>query len=363
MRLAMVNATRRWGGVKTWTLDVARMLSRFGHRVSIHCRPGPFLDAAQGLGLDARPFAFGMDYGPGAIMRFRRLFRAEGVDLVMVNVGKDMRTAGVAARLAGIPVVQRVGLPRDMRDTAKVRLTHRFVRPKLLAPCAHIRDEMANELSFVRPEDVTVVLTGKEPAPQAPDAVSEPRRIVCTSQLNADKGHADLLRALAACRNAGHDFQLDILGTGREENALKTLVSELDLDSRVRFHGFTTEVGAALAKADLFALPSLSEGLPNTLLEAMAQGLPAVARNVGGVAEAWPAPSGDTAWARDFLVAPEPGPARLERALDAALAVPGDAWLERKRTVWSWFRESLSLESQARQLEARLLEVVTEGRK
>ena len=358
MRLALVNATRRWGGVKSWTLDAARMLDSFGHRVSIHCRPGPFLDAALALDLDARPFTFGMDYGPGAVLRFLRLFRAEGVDLVMVNVGKDLRTAGLAARLCGIPVVQRVGLPRDMRDTAKVRLTHAFIRPRLLAPCAWIRDEMSRELSFVRPEDVAVILTGKEPAPEPPAIVAEPRRIVVTSQLNADKGHADLLRALAARRDAGQDFALDVLGTGREEESLKALTAELGLGGRVRFHGFTTDVRSVLAEADLFVLPSLSEGLPNTLLEAQSQGLPAVARNVGGVAEAWPGAE----WARDFLIAPEPGPALLDRALGAALAVPGNVWLERKRAVWAWFRDNLSLEGQTRQLEAWLTGFVAEAR-
>lgn len=358
MRVAFVNATRRWGGVKSWTLDAARMLDRFGHGTSIHCRPGPFLDKARSLGLDARDTAFGMDYGPGAIMHFRRLFKAEAVDVVMVNVGKDMRTAGIAARLAGIPVVQRVGLPRDMRDTLKVRLTHRFVRPHLLAPCADIRDGMAHELSFVRPGDVTVILTGKEPAPLAPDTASEPRRIITTSQLNADKGHADLLRALAACREKGLDFRLDIVGTGHEEEALKALATELGLADRVHFHGFSTDVGAALAEADLFALPSLSEGLPNTLLEALAQGLPAVARNVGGVAEAWP----QMDWAGEYLVPAEPGPERLAGALETALAVPPGQWLERKRATWAWFGDALSLEGQARKLEAWLAQVIQEAR-
>ena len=362
MRIAFVNATRRWGGVKSWTLDAARMLAAFGHHPSIHCRPGPFLDAALALGLDARATRFGMDYGPGAVWAFWRLFKAEGVDLVMVNVGKDMRIAGVAARLCGIPVVQRVGLPRDMRDTAKVRLTHRLVRPRLLAPCAHIRDEMARELSFVRREDVTVILTGKEPTPAPPKAVSEPRRIIVTSQLNEDKGHADLLRALAGCKASGRDFRLDVVGTGHEEDALKAQVAQLGMTDHVRFHGFTTDVGAALAEADLFVLPSLSEGLPNTLLEALAQGLPAVARNVGGVAETWPGTEPDTAWAKDYLVAPEPGPALLETALDAALAVPNELWLERKQAVWAWFREHLSLERQARLLETWLQGVVAEGR-
>lgn len=356
MNVAFVNATRRFGGVKAWTLDAARCLARLGHRPLVAARPGPFLDSCRAAGLDARAWDFGMDYGPLGVARFKRLFRDEQTDIVICNVGKDLRLAGVAARLLGIPVVHRVGLPRDMRDSLKVRLTHRFLRPRLLAPCAYIRRDMANELSFVAEADVTVIPIGKEPAPAPPASANTPRTVITTSQLNPDKGHADLLQALATLAAQGRDFRCRFLGTGSAEADLKARAERLGLAGRIAWPGFVADVRAELARADIFALPSRSEGLPNALLEAMAEGLLPVARDVGGVAEAWPA------GLDRFLLPYDSGADRLAAALDAALAMDDAALLAARRSAWEHMGAHLSLEQQTRALAAWLERIVAEAR-
>ncbi len=354
MNIAFVNATRRFGGVKAWTLDLCRALDARGHKTWIFARPGPFLDRALALGLDARPGWFGFDYNPVGVWRFARFFRARAVDALVANVGKDLRIAGVAARLAGVPVVHRVGLPRDMRDTPKVRRTHSFVRPALLVPCQDIKDGLLAEMSFLRPGEITVIPTGKTPAPAAPPAPRRPRAIAVTSQLNPDKGHADLLRALRLLADRGRDFRLHVAGTGRDEAALKALAQDLGLAGRVTWHGFVADVGAVLDRADIFCLPSLSEGLPNTLLEALARGLAPVARDVGGVREAWPGqlpPLGRT------LVPVARGPEGLAQALDALLELDDPALEALRAGVWRWFAAVHSLEARATQFEQFIREL------
>ena len=288
MNIAFVNSTRKWGGVKSWTLDAARALSARGHEVSIIGRPGPFVDKAAGLGLRARAVSFGPDFNPLLVTRMLRWFRSGKTDLVVVNVGKDMRSAGVAARLLDIPVVHRVGLAGDMEDTLKVRALHKWVRPALLAPCAQIKHGLLKELPYLGPEEISVVLTGKEPAPAVPENVHRPVCFISTSQLNADKGHKDALAAMSLLKKQGHDFEYHVVGTGAIEAELKALADRLGLNGRVFWHGFQPDVRALLRQADVFLLPSMNEGLPNSLLEARAEGLVCVARNVGGVAEVWP---------------------------------------------------------------------------
>ncbi|WP_461211558.1 glycosyltransferase [Desulfocurvus sp. DL9XJH121] len=346
MNIAFVNATRRFGGVKAWTLDLCRALDGLGHKTWIFARPGPFLDKALEMGLDAREGWFGFDYRPASVLRFRRFFLGNKIQAVVANVGKDLRIAGLAARLAGIQVVHRVGLPRDMRDTFKVRTTHRFVQPVLLSPCEDIRREMLAEVSFLHPEDIHVIPTGKVPASEPLPAPRTPRSIAVTSQLNPDKGHADLLRALAELAARGRDFRLHVAGTGRDEAALKALAEELGLAERVTWHGFTSDVNTVLDQADIFCLPSLSEGLPNTLLEAMARGLAPAARDVGGIREAWPghlAPLGET------LTDPAPGHTSLAKALDALLALDDAALAALRSGVLAWFAENHSLDRRAGQ--------------
>lgn len=288
MNICFVNSTKKWGGVKSWTLDVASGLSDRGHNVLIAGRSGAFIDKAGEMGLEAIGLDFGPDFNPVRIFGFAKLFKTRKINLVVVNVGKDMRTAGIAAKMSGIPVVHRVGLAGDMLNTYKVRLLHKWIRPRILVPCEQIKSGLLLELPYLEPTEVTVILTGKEPASSPPATVHSPLRFISTSQLNADKGHKDVLEAFSELKKKEYGFEYHIVGTGRVEAELKTLATKLNLDDRVHWHGFQADVRSFLRRSDVFLLPSLREGLPNSLLEAMAEGLLCLVRNVGGIKECWP---------------------------------------------------------------------------
>lgn len=288
MNVCFVNSTRKWGGVKSWTIDLAHGLLLRGHDVLVVARPGVFLEKCRERGLACAAATFGMDFNPIQIVQFCRLLTVRDVDLVVVNVGKDMRTAGIAAAMLGIPVIHRIGLAGDMENTFKVRLLHKWVSPALLAPCEQIKAGLLRKLPFVASGEVTVVQTGKEPTTALPQTSNRPLRLVSTSQLNQDKGHADMLRALAILQNQGHVFEYHVAGTGKIEQELHALTTTLGLDNCVTWHGFLKDVRQLVRSCDIFALPSHVEGLPNALLEAMAEGLVCIARDVGGVSEAWP---------------------------------------------------------------------------
>jgi glycosyltransferase involved in cell wall biosynthesis len=73
-----------------------------------------------------------------------------------------------------------------------------------------------------------------------------------------------------------HNAILLIAGNGKMESELKTLCRKLNIEHRVRFHGISSEIHLVMQAADLFVLPSLTEGMPNVLLEALATGLPVI---------------------------------------------------------------------------------------
>jgi hypothetical protein len=102
------------------------------------------------------------------------------------------------------------------------------------------------------------------------------------------KGQDTLLRAIASCRHAGLSIRVTFVGDGRYRTRTEQLASELGLAGCVRFTGDIPHGRAVkdlLDEADLFVLPSRTEGLPRSLLEAMARGLPCIATSVGGVPE------------------------------------------------------------------------------
>lgn len=282
MNIAFVNATHKWGGVKTWVLDFAEALAGRGHAVFIYGRQESFIHAArQKVGHGELLESFGADVSPFSIARFYREFTRNGIDVVFGNVEKDLSTAGVAARLRNIPFVQQVGLPADIPFRVKTRLLHRFVRPHFLSSCRYIGENFLKSLPYLDGYTSKVVLTAKR-ADSQPLAVHQPRILVATQQLNADKDHATLLRALA---RIDLPFTLHIAGVGACEHELKSLADSLGLSERVVWHGFVADVPALLRQADIFLLASLVEGLPNTLQEALAMGLLPIIRDVGGVRE------------------------------------------------------------------------------
>lgn len=99
------------------------------------------------------------------------------------------------------------------------------------------------------------------------------------------KGVSDLIRAIGELHLEFPDLELEIAGSGPEGEKLKREVLQLGLADRVRFLGWQRDLGPVFRKWDIFAMPSLTEGLPMAALEAMAEGLPVVATHVGGLPE------------------------------------------------------------------------------
>jgi glycosyltransferase involved in cell wall biosynthesis len=140
----------------------------------------------------------------------------------------------------------------------------------------------------------------------------EPCRIVMVARFEEPKDHSTLLEALAGLRHLA--WQLDLVGDGPREMAIRKLTESLGLAGRVHFRG-AMPAAPALAEAQVFVLSSRSEGFPRSILEAMRAGLPVVASDVGGVAEA-------IRHGRNGFVAPRQSAEPLRNALEALIRDP-----------------------------------------
>ncbi|HZP24859.1 MAG TPA: glycosyltransferase [Terriglobales bacterium] len=141
--------------------------------------------------------------------------------------------------------------------------------------------------------------------------------LLSVGRLSREKGHADLLRAMQKlCSSSpGPRSRLVIVGDGPERGALQALCFTLKLEHCVTFTGHQADVGPYYAIADIFVLPSHSEGSPNVLLEALAAELPIVATAVGGVPEVL---SNEL----DALLVPSQAPEALANAITRLLQEP-----------------------------------------
>jgi glycosyltransferase involved in cell wall biosynthesis len=113
------------------------------------------------------------------------------------------------------------------------------------------------------------------------------RAVVCIGRLSREKGHADLIEAIAALRATAPSLPLRaiVAGDGPERETLAALAARRGVAGSIRWLGFVPRAQLLYAAADAAVLPSHSEGSPNALLEAAAYRLPIVATAVGGVAE------------------------------------------------------------------------------
>ncbi|PTR34896.1 glycosyltransferase involved in cell wall biosynthesis [Luteibacter sp. OK325] len=124
--------------------------------------------------------------------------------------------------------------------------------------------------------------------PLAPRRRATPRaRLMHVASLNLVKDQTTLLRALAALRDAGVDFEMAIVGVDTLQGRMERLVHELGLENHVRFLGFRTqrELRPLVAACDLLVMSSLHEAGPLVLLEAAVAGVPTVGTAVGHIAE------------------------------------------------------------------------------
>ncbi len=108
--------------------------------------------------------------------------------------------------------------------------------------------------------------------------------LLCVGRFSKEKGHAILLDALERLKSASA-FQLVLIGDGVLRQAMEEQVRSHRLESFVVFAGQKSDVRPYFEAADMLVLPSLSEGSPNVLLEAMAAQLPIIATRAGGVCE------------------------------------------------------------------------------
>lgn len=114
------------------------------------------------------------------------------------------------------------------------------------------------------------------------------QKIVSVGRLSREKGHSYLIDGVAhVIRNTQLNPELHLVGDGPLRDALERQAISAGIQDSVVFHGQVANPYAILSQADLFCLPSLYEGLPNALLEAMVCGIPSMASNCeGGIQEA-----------------------------------------------------------------------------
>ena len=203
--------------------------------------------------------------------------------------------AWAAARLAGVHYSVTVhGSDVQRRRLVDELLVTKLAEARFIVCVSDaIRKQVEALLRGRAMPPIRVIRTGvgrrslEEPRQPSPGALKT-TRLLAVGRLAPEKGHRHLLAAVRFLRDQTIDVRLDIIGEGSEYNRLLADVADLELGRAVSLCGAMSEqeIWDRYRRADIFVLPSLREGLPVALLEAMAAGLPVIASDLPGVREA-----------------------------------------------------------------------------
>lgn len=288
-----------------WIHQLARHFDRPDWRLTIACffEGGPMQDRFEALGIRTYNLDCPAERDPRAVLRAKELIDRIRPDIVHTHLLRADLFGSMAARWAGVPVILSTvyGIGVFRRD--KKRRSDQLLDlacaalPTHTLAVSHAAKRDCVERLGMDPSDITVIHTGVDP-PGRIDVhrAAELRRnwqvgddqslILTVARLSREKGIDTLIDAAAILHRQRPHARVVVVGDGVDRTSLDARVRSRGLTGVVRLVGFLDDIWPALAAADVFCLPSRSEGMPNALLEAMAVGRPVVATSVGGIPEA-----------------------------------------------------------------------------
>ena len=223
-----------------------------------------------------------------------RILRNERVDVIQTHHLGQFLYPLLPARLLGLPVIYTEHSYHAFLQSGRLRWLARRILPsawRVVAVGEDVRRFLSDRIG-IPPERMEVIHQGLSVPDEKSDEDAAWRESLGLGQnsgpvighvarLTAVKDQEGLLRAFARVLHVRPDARLVIVGDGELRDRLAALSAELGLDRAVRFLGFRSDVERILKAFDLFVLSSYTEGLPISLLEAMAAGRPVVATSVG----------------------------------------------------------------------------------
>lgn len=156
-----------------------------------------------------------------------------------------------------------------------------WLRHKLYPTANHVVVQTSDIASYF-PYPTHIIPNPVIPTEHCLEAKTKATRLITFGRLDPQKDHLTLLQAMNILVKRHPHLQLSIYGEGAERKRLEKAVHEMNLSKNVELPGLTTSVSEKLLQSDIFVFPSLYEGFPNALCEAMSHGIPVVASHIPG---------------------------------------------------------------------------------
>ncbi len=338
-----VISSKEMGGGERLALGLMQSLQQRGWRVSALCSGAPLSVAIKKMGIECSiaPMTAGGAFFMGRLLGDCRRCKPQ---IISSHLNRASLIAGITAKFFAIPVVSHVhGLNR--------KSYYQFSR-KLIAVSKAVFEHLVGQGCTT--ETIEVVRNCiSRPVESCRMLAAAPLRVAIVAKLHANKGHRWALEAISRQPDLCGIGKIHIIGDGPEREDLEKFCSSGVLKQIVVFHGFVSDPDLILPQVDVALLPSLGEGIPLSLLEALRCGIPCIATEVGGIPEVI------THQLNGLLIRPGD-----EEALAAAFRRMGDAseYERFSRAAVASFREMNDYQGMVDAFEKILLREITQKR-
>jgi glycosyltransferase involved in cell wall biosynthesis len=331
LRLLLAVDSLEVGGAERHVVDLALALRRNGYEVEVACSvSGGLSEPLVVAGVPVWPLTrrlvkrrVGLAYARG----IRKLLRERSFDLVHAHIFASAVAAAIATLGNGVPLVitEHTEASWQTWRTRRVsRWAHRRAK-RVIAVSTPIerrlieRDGVPSHL-VTRIPNAVIPPSGAPPDPAGalPDEWMEGPLVGVVARLQPEKGVANFLKAAARVSEVAPRTRFLVVGDGPLREELLDLSEHLGVSERVRFLGYRTDSRALMEHMDVLVVPSLTEGSPLIVLEAMAASVPVVASAVGGIPD-------QVRHGREGILVPPDDPDALGEALGALLRDPAYA--------------------------------------
>lgn len=324
MRIVFMNSARDWGGAENWSLILCAGLAERGHEVSFICHPDGAMRrrAGEDTRFEVVPVRIRAELDPVRVARLAKEIRSRQPHLVAAYRTKDVKLGVAANWLAGgPPFVHAHHAPYRLKDSRTYRFFWTRGVRAMAVPSKTSREMLRANAAWLDGMTIRVIHNGVDtdqyrPRPELRDKYRRELGIAADAFVLSYHGRIEprkqvdlMIKAVAEA--AKHvSAHAVVVGDGPQADEVRRLAAELSAPAT--FTGFRDDVPMLLSAADAAAHLSTSEGLPLSVLEAMASGLPVIASNATSHAEQ----------IRDgedgFLVAPRDSSAVAEAILQLA---------------------------------------------